>query len=212
MHVSSKSSCWGLLLLTCCAFIDRGCRSNGKAVNARFPLGAAVRNAAALNVRFRPLADAGGPGQIALMVDDDLSNLRRIVAGAGTASEIDDALLPLVAKSDPSVISPILTLLNESGDQDGMWSIIHTAESFDSQSYVTGLLIALPLLAETCPHWAEVLIVRLLNSREDAAELAAQLYNAPARAKEAAATICKDLSSTPRFHAKAAPILAATMV
>lgn len=164
------------------------------------------------DVGIRPLADIGRSRQIALMVENDLSNLRRIVADGGTASEIDDALVPLGGSSDPSIISSTLMLLNESGDQDGMWSILHTAESFDLQSYITGLLIALPALAETCPHWAEVLIIRLLNSREDAAELAAQLRTAPARAKEAAAQICEHLSSDPRFHAKAAPVLAATMV
>ena len=55
------------------------------------------------------------------MLQNELSNLRRVIADGGTALEIDEALLPLLTHSDPCIISPILTLLNESGDQDGMW-------------------------------------------------------------------------------------------
>lgn len=143
------------------------------------------------------------------MLKDELNNLGRIVAEGGTAVEIDDALLPLISHSDPCIISPILALLNENGDQDGMWSILHTAESFQGAAYVTGLLTALPVLTETCPWWAQTLIIRLLNSDTYAAEFAFQLPDAPARMKQAVATICEKLSEDPRFHAKTVPILAA---
>lgn len=144
------------------------------------------------------------------MLDDELNNLRRVVTDGGTALEIDDALLPLITHSDPCIISQILTLLNESGDQDGMWSILHTAESFDGPPYVAGLLTALPSLTETCPWWAQTLVLRILNSETYTAELTAQLRNAPARTKEVVATICEKLSEDARFHAKAAPVLIAT--
>ncbi|WP_443030345.1 Imm30 family immunity protein [Sphingomonas sp. ZT3P38] len=146
------------------------------------------------------------------MLIDELDNLRRVVADGGTALEIDDALLPLITYSDPCIISPILTLLNESGDQDGMWSILHTAESFDGSPYVAGLLTALPSLIGTCDWWAQTLVLRVLNSETYTAELTAQLRKAPARTKEVVATICEKLSKDARFHAKAAPVLAATKV
>ena len=146
------------------------------------------------------------------MLQDELSNLRRVIADGGTALEIDDALLPLLTHSDPCIISPILMLLNESGDQDGMWSILHTAESFDGAPYVTGLLTALPSLSETCRWWAQTLVVRVLNSEKHTAELSAQLRDASPLTKKVAATICEKLGKDPRFHAKATPVLAATRV
>lgn len=144
------------------------------------------------------------------MLNDELNNLRRVVTDGGTALEIDNALLPLIKHSDPFIISPILTLLNERGDQDGMWSILHTAESFDGPPYVVGLLTALPSLTETSPRWAQTLVLRILNSETYTAEFTAQLRNAPARTKEVVATICEKLSEDVRFRSNAAQILAAT--
>lgn len=146
------------------------------------------------------------------MLHDQLSNLQQVVANGGTAREIDDALVPLITHSDPSIISPILALLNESGDQDGMWSILHTAESFDLSPYIAGLLKTLPTLVVSCYWWAEILIIRVLNSGTYAAELATQLRNEPIRTRAVVATICDKLSEDPRFTAKAAPVLAATRV
>jgi hypothetical protein len=143
------------------------------------------------------------------MLDDELKNLRRVVANGGTASEIDDALLPLIARLDPSIIAPILMLLNESGDQDGMWSILHTAESFDGPVYRAGLLTALPVLAQSCRWWATTLMIRVLNSDTDHAELTAQLRDASLPTKKAVAAICEQLSKDARFQAKAAAVLAA---
>lgn len=157
-----------------------------------------------------PLAEIYQPRQIVVMLDNQLSNLQQVVANGGTAVEIDDALVPLIAHSDPSIISPLLALLNESGDQDGMWSILHTAESFENSPYITGLLAALPALATTCYWWADVLLIRVLNSETYAAELVTQLRNAPERTKEVVATICQKLSENVLFTAKAASVLTAT--
>ena len=146
------------------------------------------------------------------MLNDDLSNLRRVVAADGTALEIDDALLPLIARADPCIVAPILKLLNETGDQDGMWSMLHTAESFEGPAYVAGLLRALPELIKTCFGWAEVLMIRILNSNADSAELIHQLRDASTPTKEVVSAICERINDHPDFHAKTAPVIAVTMV
>jgi len=152
-----------------------------------------VQRPGSTNDRSRQLAVIHVSGQIELMLQDELSNLRRVIADGGTALEIDDTLLPLLTHSDPCIISPILTLLNKSGDQDGMWSILHTAESFEGSPYITGMLTALPLLSRIYPWWAQTLVIRVLNSEKYTSELSAQLRDAPALTKEVAAAICEEL-------------------
>ncbi|WEK00697.1 MAG: Imm30 family immunity protein [Candidatus Sphingomonas phytovorans] len=142
------------------------------------------------------------------MLDDELDDLRRVAVG-GTALEIDKALLPLIANSDPRIISPILLLLNESSDQDGMWSILHVAESFDGPAYVKALLKVLPELRQTCLWWAKTLLIRILNSDEYRADLVRQLRDASVLAKEAVAVICGQINEDARFHNKTAPVLTA---
>lgn len=160
----------------------------------------------------RLLADTQQPREIVLMLHDQLSNLQQVVANGGTAREIDDALVSLITHSDPSIISPILSLLNESGGQDGMWSILHNAESFDVSPYIAGLLKTLPPLVVSCFWWAEVLIIRVLNSEPYVAELVTQLRDEPIRTKAVVATICEKLSEDSRFTAKAVSVLAAARV
>lgn len=154
------------------------------------------------------LQTAAGDRSIMTMLANDLSNLQEAVARSGTALEIDHALAPLIAHSDPSIITPILRLLNESGDQDGMWSILHAAESFEGSAYITGLLPALLDLSQSCPWWTTTLIIRVINSDADKAELVRQLRTAATPIKEAVSMICKKINEDMRFHAKTAQVLA----
>jgi hypothetical protein len=142
------------------------------------------------------------------MLANDLITLRDVVARGGNALEIDGALLPLFAHSDPSIIAPILLLLNENGDQDGMWSMLHTAESFEGAAYIAGLLRALPELAQSCPEWAKIVMIRTINSDAYRVELVRQLSEAKTPAREAAATICERINEDARFHSKTWPVLA----
>ncbi len=139
----------------------------------------------------------------------DLSELEAVVAEGGTASEIDAVLAPLSSGADPSAITPMLLLLSEAGDQDDMWSILHTAEAFERSAYIAGLLRALPDLTRSCPWWASTVGVRILNSGADRAELVRQLRKAAASTKAATAVICGKINQDVRFHAKTAPVLAA---
>lgn len=144
------------------------------------------------------------------MLEYELDALRIAVTG-GTALEVDDALLPLIARSDPSILAPILLLLNEDGDQDGMWSILHTAESFDGSTYIAGLLSALPELRLTCFEWAKILVIRILNSDDCRVTLIEQLGGAPAPAKSAVSAICEAINQDARFSDKTAPVQIAAM-
>ena len=141
------------------------------------------------------------------MFGEELTNLRSAVA-SGTALEIDDALLPLLAHSDPRIIEPILLLLNESSDQDGMWSIVHSAESFSCPDYIKSFLSAVPELKQTCFWWTEILLIRILNSEECRADLIEQLRNAPAATKDCVSAICEKIREDERFYDKTASVLA----
>src|SRR5678815_4397277 len=94
-----------------------------------------------------------------------LRRLEQIVREAGgSAPAIDAAIGPVLAANDASVIGPLLLLLRDDADEDGMWSLLHAAESFDDQPYVRDVLRVLPLLNETSRRWSKILIIRILNS------------------------------------------------
>ena len=106
------------------------------------------------------------------------------------ASAIDAAIGPVLAAEDPSVIGPLLLLLRDDAEDDGMWSLLHAAESFDDEPYVRDVLRVLPLLNETSSSWSEILIMRIVNSATCRAQLLSQVKLAPDERKAAVRSVC----------------------
>lgn len=111
----------------------------------------------------------------------------------GAAPAVDAALQPVLAARDPSVIGPLLLLLRDDADDDGMWSLLHAAESFDDEHYVRDVLRLLPLLNEAASRWSEIVLMRIVNSESTRAQLAAQVGLSGDERKAALRTVCARL-------------------
>ncbi|MBB4146756.1 Imm30 family immunity protein [Sphingobium scionense] len=144
------------------------------------------------------------------MIEDRLNHLRRVIADGQTALAVDAALDPIASAANPETIKPLLLMLNDDSDDDGMWSIVHAAEQFDDHVYISSFVAALPFLNIASARWASIVMMRVLNSDAAKSELVRQLRSAPEDARKVATIICERINTAdPRFLAKTTAILIA---
>lgn len=74
-----------------------------------------------------------------------------------------------------------------------MFSIIHTIERFDDQTYVGELIKSLPNFIEQSPYWAKILHFRIINSAPCFEVYKYQLSKAPEDTKSSAKILFTDL-------------------
>lgn len=78
---------------------------------------------------------------------------------------INTALTEVMIFNNPSVIRPLIRLIEDSAQYDeAIFSIIHSIESFDDDVYISEALKELPYLVHKSPKWANILFMRILNS------------------------------------------------
>lgn len=126
-------------------------------------------------------------------------------------AEIDDAIVEIVKFKDPESIVPLLSLLRDGALYDpSMYSLIHAAEMFEDEVYVSKFLEGVSTLRSGCPAWASVLLMRILNSNPTREELTRQLRNSSADVKKSMLWIIEEINKeNPSFIAKTmAPLLA----
>jgi Immunity protein 30 len=124
---------------------------------------------------------------------------------------IDAALATVMRHDDERCIGPLLLSLSDGAEQDeGMFSIIHAAEHFDSNAYVAGLVAVLPQLCANTPRWASIVMMRCLNDTEAKDFLVRALRDSSSEIKEAAIWLCTKINErNPAFLSKTVPILLA---
>ncbi len=123
---------------------------------------------------------------------------------------IDAALAPIAKCQDPRTIKALLLMLNDDGEDDGMWSLVHASEQFSDAVYVDQFLEVLPNLIVSSGRWASILMMRILNHDSTRAEVVRQLQNAPQEARRSATWLCERINEVdPRFLAKTAPVVVA---
>ncbi len=89
---------------------------------------------------------------------------------------IDAAVSEVMEFGSPECIGVLLRLLSDDALYDeGMFSLIHAAESFDDTTYVRSFLEVVPKLVEGAPAWASILIMRVINSESARAVLVADV-------------------------------------
>ena len=138
-----------------------------------------------------------------------LSELRReIIEGGARSNVIDQHLEKLVEYSDQNITLDLLLLLSDAAEHDeGMFSIIHAAESADDEEYVRALLAAFADMMRSAPRWASIVLMRALNSRSTQLELVKQLRGAPLRTKESVNEMCERINGvSPEFLSKTVPV------
>ena len=151
------------------------------------------------------------------MTNDSLNEaLKRLTGavrqgGAGAVEEIDDALAEVTAHRSPTYIGALLLLLDDDAEYDeGMFSLIHAAEAFDDDVYVTELLSVLPEMRTSAPRWASIVLMRALNNEASRASMARAVRGAPTQAKQAIEWLCEKINErSPAFMQKTLPVLMA---
>ena len=129
----------------------------------------------------------------------------------GGAKAIDAVLAPVMLHHDRRCIGVFLLCLDDAAQEDaGMFSLIHAAESFDDDSYVSELLDLLPRLWESAPKWTSILLMRSLNNESTKDVMVRKLREAGPEVKQAAALLCEKINArSPSFLRKTLPILLA---
>lgn len=141
-----------------------------------------------------------------------LANLRHeIETGGARPAVIDIAINELVAEGDERLPSDLLSLLSDGAEYDeGMFSLIHAAETCDDRAYVHSLLSVFPDLVTSSPRWASIVLMRVLNGPSAQTEMVRQLRTAPVSTKEAVRGMCDRINSvSPQFLSKTVPVTVA---
>ncbi len=88
----------------------------------------------------------------------DFTNEKNVELFEGYLAEIRNL-------DEPSCISKLINCLDDNAEyQELMYSVIHTIESFDDETYVQELFKTLPNSWEQSPEWIQVLHWRIFNS------------------------------------------------
>jgi hypothetical protein len=141
--------------------------------------------------------------------ENNLANLRReIETGGARPTVIDMAIAELLADCDERLPSDMLSLLSDSAEYDeGMFSLIHAAESYDDSAYVRAVLSAFPNLISSAPRWASIILMRIPNSRSAQLEIVRQLRDTPTSIKESVREMCRRINEvSPQFLSKTIPV------
>lgn len=78
---------------------------------------------------------------------------------------IDASLAEISTFNDYSVIRPLARLLDDYDEYyEVIFSIIHNIESFPEDIYISEIIKEFPFLIYKAPHWAVILLIRILNS------------------------------------------------
>lgn len=146
------------------------------------------------------------------MYEYKLEDLRREIETEGARpAVIDSAVNELLADADEHLTRDLLSLLSDkAGHDEGMFSLIHAAESSDDSAYVRALLSVFPHLVSSAPRWASIVLMRVLNSASAQSEMVRQLRDASAPVKESVREMCRRINEiSPQFLSKTVPVTVA---
>jgi len=83
---------------------------------------------------------------------------------AGYLDKVDAGLTEIVAQKSPAEIDDLLSLLNDFGEDEAMFMIVHTIERWEDHAYCMALQTDLERLWKTAPRWTQILHIRVMNS------------------------------------------------
>lgn len=145
---------------------------------------------------------------------ESLAELRReIGAGGRNVAAIDAIVRKMLSNGDRDIAADLLGSLSDHAVRDeGMFSLIHAAESADDRSYVSALCGVYPKLVDEAPRWASIVLMRVLNNDSTQHELVSQLREASDEVKAAFREMSERINSvSPEFLGKTTPVLLASM-
>ena len=129
-----------------------------------------------------------------------------------STERIDRALMSITQENDPRSVASLLLLLNDGFQFDeGMFSIIHTAEMFDDKNYVDGFIMAIPRLFKSSPRMASIVLIRMLNNDVTSEILVNFLAKANYCVKISVRALCASINEDdPDFLCKSHALLVVT--
>jgi len=135
----------------------------------------------------------------------------KLAVKSGSVREIDEAVSNVMLHRDPESIKHLLFALSDETEYDeGMFSILHAAESFDDRTYTDELIPILPRLREAAPRWASIAFIRLVNNSNTRQLLLSSIPNNSSAVRESIAWLCNKISERKAsFLEKTTPILTA---
>lgn len=146
--------------------------------------------------------------------DDRLEALRSAISSRPDEPiAIDATLEEILEIGDERVTRDLLLLLTDDAEDDeGMFSIIHAAESTNDSAYVQAMLLAFPELVRSAPRWASIVFMRVLNNSSSQLELVRQLRVSSVSVKELVHDMCRRINDvSPQFLTKTTPVALATV-
>lgn len=145
--------------------------------------------------------------------ENDLIALHdEIETGGARPKAIDAALNALLQNGGDRLAGDLLALLSDRAESDeGMFSLIHAAESFDDTRYVQALLSVFLELASSSPRWASIVLMRVMNNASAQHEVVRQLRGSSAEIKGAVRQMCERINEvSPQFLSKTTPVILAS--
>jgi len=123
-------------------------------------------------------------------------------------SRLDHALERIDALQDPACIEALMEMVDDGLDDLIVFQLVHTIERFADETYVQHLISGLPAIWSRSPRWAQLLLLRILNSPSALAQLRARIYGLPDPQRSAVRDTLKALkSSEPQFADRANALL-----
>lgn len=81
--------------------------------------------------------------------------------------EFDRILAEISMIKDFKCIRGLVLLLDDSFEFDEiLFSIIHTIENFDAETYINEIVAVLPELYTKAPEWSKIIVTRIRNNNE----------------------------------------------
>jgi len=139
-----------------------------------------------------------------------LQRLGEILANksAGYVAEAEACLAEIARIDDPTTISRLLEMLDESAPDELMFSIVHSVERWDDEVYCRSLLDSVESLWNLAPRWAQILHIRVMNSQSTSNTYFAMLDSAPSSKRLVVREIYVAIAKGwPKLAEKVTPIL-----
>ncbi|MGB8812938.1 MAG: Imm30 family immunity protein [Paracoccaceae bacterium] len=143
------------------------------------------------------------------MYEQILVGLQREIEIEGARpSFVDIAVNELLTAADTRLPRDLLMLLSDRARyDDGMFSLIHAAESVDDSSYVRALIAVFPDIVASAPRWASIVLMRVLNNQTTQSELVKQLRDCSSEVKASVQEMCRRINEvSPQFLSKTLPV------
>jgi hypothetical protein len=144
------------------------------------------------------------------LLPDLLARLEEVLGDRGSprfVERFEEIVEQIAHIDDPSSIGALLGLVDDGLDYGLVYSLVHTVERFDDDTYLDHLLPALPGLAARSPEWARTLVLRVLNSPPSLAVLRARVPGLSGPPAAALRTTLRELAADPQFAERAEELL-----